>query len=175
MSGSRVNRQADRLVRIQHDEIDFRPRPARTFELASLSGSESVGIVRLLMSLDRPSTDVIAAVEAAVAWFESARLDGIRVVQQDDARSPSGKNKVVIKDPAAPPLWARFYEIETNRPLFADRDGVARYELSEIGYERRNGYAWYGSWPQRLLERDYPAWKQALALNSLIGTCLVRR
>ena len=39
----------------QHDEKDFRPRPARTFELVSLSGSESVGIVRLLMSVEKPS------------------------------------------------------------------------------------------------------------------------
>lgn len=145
----------------QHDEVDFRPRPARSFELASLSGSESVGIVRLLMSVERPGADVVTAVDAAVAWFASAKLGGLRVVDQDDARSPTGKNKVAVKDPAAPPLWARFYEIETNRPFFADRDGVAKYDLSEIGYERRNGYAWYGNWPQRLLDREYPAWKNA--------------
>jgi hypothetical protein len=133
----------------QHDEINFRPRPARSFELASLSGSESVGIVRLLMSIERPSAEVTAAVEAAVAWFESAKLESLRVVEQDDAKSPSEKNKVVVKDPTAIPLWARFYEIESNRPFFADRDGVAKYELSEIGNERRNGYVWYGNWPQK--------------------------
>lgn len=144
----------------QHDERDFRPRPGRTFELTSLSGHESVGIVQLLMSLEHPSPEVAAAIEAAVAWFESARLQGLRVVDQQDARSPTGRNKVVVKDPDAPPLWARFYEIETNRPLFADRDGLARYDLSEIGYERRNGYAWLGTWPQRLLDRDYPTWKK---------------
>jgi hypothetical protein len=66
----------------------------------------------------------------------------------------------VVKDPAAPPLWARFYEIGTNRPIFSDRDGVAKHALAEIGYERRNGYAWLGTWPQHLLEREYPAWKQ---------------
>ena len=47
----------------QHDENDYRPRAGRTFELASLSGAESVGVVRLLMSLDDPSPDVIKAVE----------------------------------------------------------------------------------------------------------------
>jgi hypothetical protein len=36
---------------------------------------------------------------------------------------------------------------------------VARYDLAEIGYERRNGYAWLGNWPRRLLEQEYPAWK----------------
>jgi pectate lyase len=147
----------------QHDEVDYRPRPARSFELASLSGAESVGIVRLLMTIEHPGSELVEAVEAAVQWFDSARITGVREVKRDDSKAPKGSDKVVVKDPNAPPLWARFYEIETNRPLFADRDGVGRYDLSEIGYERRNGYAWYGNWPQRLLERDYPAWKQARA------------
>jgi pectate lyase len=144
----------------QHDEKDYRPRAGRTFELVSLSGSESVGIVRLLMSLDEPSPDVIRAVEGAAAWFEAVKLTGIRLVVREDKKSPKGKDRVVVKDPSAPPLWARFYEIGSNRPLFADRDGIARYDLAEIGYERRNGYAWLGNWPQRLLEEEYPAWKK---------------
>jgi pectate lyase len=146
----------------QHDEKDFRPRPARAYELVSLSGSESVEIVRLLMSLDRPSPEVVKAVEAAVAWFEAAKLPGIRVVTEKDAKSPRGTNKVVVKDAKAPPMWARFYEIGTNRPIFSDRDGVAKRELADIGYERRNGYAWLGYWPRQLLEREYPAWKKRL-------------
>ncbi len=122
----------------QHDEVDFRPRPARTFELVSLSGSESVEITRLLMSLENPRPEVIEAVEAAVAWLEQAKLTGMRVEQRADANAPRGTNKVVVQDAKAPPIWARFYEIETNRPIFVDRDGVAKYQLSEIGYERRN-------------------------------------
>jgi PelA/Pel-15E family pectate lyase len=144
----------------QHDEQDYQPRPARKFEVASLSGAESVRIVRLLMSLDRPSPEVIQAVEHAVAWFESAKIQGLRVDIQDDPKSPTGKNKVVRNDAAAPPMWARFYEINSNKPIFVDRDGVVKYNLNEIGYERRNGYDWLGYWPQPLLEREYPAWKQ---------------
>jgi PelA/Pel-15E family pectate lyase len=147
----------------QHDEKDYRPRPGRTYELISLSGAESVGIVRLLMSLDDPSPDVVRAVAGAVAWFESAKLTGIRQVVEKDDKSPKGTNKVVVKDPDAPPMWARFYEIGTNRPIFSDRDGVAKHDLAEIGYERRNGYAWLGYWPQKLLEVEYPAWKKKRA------------
>mgnify|MGYP000150340451 CR=1 FL=1 len=147
----------------QHDEKDFSPRLGRAYELPTLSGAESVGIVRLLMSLEKPGPEVVHAVESAVAWFESAELKGIRVEVQKDARSPSGKNKFVVPDPAAPPLWARFYEIGSNRPIFCDRDGVAKYNLADIGYERRNGYAWYGDWARSLLEKDYPAWKKRVA------------
>jgi pectate lyase len=147
----------------QHDEKDYRPRPGRTFELVSLSGAESVGVVRLLMSLEKPGPEVVKAVEGAAAWFESVQLKGIRVVREKDDRSPTGQNKVVVRDASAPPMWARFYEIGTNKPLFADRDGVARYDVAAIGYERRNGYAWLGYWPQKLLAQEYPTWKKKWA------------
>jgi PelA/Pel-15E family pectate lyase len=147
----------------QHDEVDFRPRPGRTYELATLSGGESVGVTRLLMSLDAPSPEVVRAVEGAVKWFEGAKLAGIRVDVVKDEKGPRGVNKVVVKDPSAPPLWARFYSIETNQPVFADRDGVAKPNLADIGYERRNGYGWYGTWPQKLLEVEYPAWRKRIA------------
>ncbi|MFO0808409.1 MAG: pectate lyase [Gemmataceae bacterium] len=144
----------------QHDEVDYAPRPGRTFELVSISGAESVGIVRLLMSLEKPSAEVVAAVDGAVAWFEAAKLMGIRVEVRKDDKGPKGFNKVVVKDSSAPPMWARFSEIGTNRPIFADRDGVAKHDLAEIGYERRNGYSWLGTWPQKVLDQEYPAWKK---------------
>jgi pectate lyase len=150
----------------QHDENDFRPRPARTYELASLSGSESVGITRLLMSIDKPSPDIMRAVEGAVAWFESAKLRGLKVDYRDDPRAPRGKDKVVVEDPSAGLLWARFYDIETNQPIFVDRDGIPKKHLSDIGYERRNGYGWLGTSPQSLLETDYPRWRKQRANNN---------
>jgi hypothetical protein len=30
--------------------------------------------------------------------------------------------------------------------------------VKEIESERRNGYAWYGTWPEKLLKTEYPAW-----------------
>ena len=65
----------------------------------------------------------------------------------------------MIVDESAPPMSARFYEIGTNRPIFSDRDGVAKHDLAEIGYERRNGYNWLDYWPAELLKSEYPAWK----------------
>jgi pectate lyase len=144
----------------QHDEKDYSPRVGRTYELVSISGGESVGIVRLLMSLDDPSPEVVKSIEGAVAWFESAKIKGIKVVTERDEKSPTGRNRVVVKDENAPPMWARFYEIGTNKPIFSDRDGVAKHDLAEIGYERRNGYLWLSYWPRDLLEKEYPAWKK---------------
>lgn len=134
----------------QHDEVTFAPAQARAYELPSLSGSESAGILRYLMSLDKPSPEVIRAVKAGVTWFESAKIPGIRI------ESVSG-DKQVIADATAPPQWARFYDLETGKPFFCDRDGVKKSKLSEIGNERRNGYAWYGTWGDSVL-KEYSKW-----------------
>ncbi len=144
----------------QHDEIDFRPRPARSYELASLSGAESVRILKFLMSLDRPSPQIIESVRAAVAWLDTAKLRGIKVVLKPDPGAPKGFDKQVVSDPNAPPMWARFYVIGTNQPIFCDRDGVPKSSLAEIGSERRNGYSWLGYWANDLLAKEYPAWQK---------------
>jgi PelA/Pel-15E family pectate lyase len=135
----------------QHDERTLAPAKARSYELPSLSGSESVGIVEFLMGIEKPSPEIVRAIEGAVSWFESVKITGIRVVQRDGDR-------VVVDDPAAPPLWARFYELGTNRPFFCGRDGVVKYKLSEIESERRNHYNWYTDRPARLLRESYPKW-----------------
>jgi pectate lyase len=147
----------------QHDEVDFRPQSARTYELATLSASESVGITRLLMSIDDPSPEIVKSVEAAVAWFGKAGLTGIRVDTEKDKKAPKGQNRVVIADSKAKPVWARFYSIQTNAPVFVDRDGIPKSSIAEISYERRNGYAWYGSWPQKVLDNEYQEWKKRIA------------
>lgn len=127
----------------QHDEITLAPRPARTFEPVSLSGGESAEILLLLMSLEHPGPDVIRAVDAGARWFEKVQLTGIREIKV-------GGDKRVIGDPSAPPLWGRFYEIPSMRPIFSGRDSVIKYEIAQIESERRNGYAWYGGWGSKV-------------------------
>ncbi len=151
----------------QHDPVTFAPRPARSYEPASLSGHESVGIVRFLMEIERPAPRVVEAIEAAVAWFETAKLEGIKMVRIPAPGTPRGVDRVVIHDPDAPPMWARFYDLQTGRPIFCGRDGIPRRTLAGISYERRNGYSWLGYYARDLLARDWPAWrrKQAAARN----------
>jgi PelA/Pel-15E family pectate lyase len=136
----------------QHDEVNYRPAGGRAYELVSLSGAESAGILRYLMSLDSPDPNVIQAIKSGAEWYESARITGIRL------RSIN-RNRTIVEDPNAPPLWARFYEIETNRPMFSGRDGVKKYAMSEIEAERRNGYSWYGQWGLSVAD-DYAKWKE---------------
>ncbi len=147
----------------QHDDRTLAPSKARTYELPSLSGSESVGIVRFLMSTETPSPEIVEAVQGVVAWFDKAKLPGIREIRKDDKSAPKGWDKVVVNDPSAPPMWARFYDIKSNKPIFSSRDGVPRATLADISYERRNGYSWLGYYASHLLAGEYPAWQKKWA------------
>jgi PelA/Pel-15E family pectate lyase len=143
----------------QHDEVTFAPAPARKFELASLSGGESVDIVRFLMSIKDPTPAVVESIESAVKWFEQSELKGFKWVKKADAAQPNGFDCIVTKDGEGS-VWARFYEIGTNRPIFAGRDGILKYDVAQIEHERRTGYEWYVDAASKLLKKDYPAWKK---------------
>ena len=147
----------------QHDETTFAPAAARKFEPVSLSGKESADIVEFLMSVENPTPQIVEAIESAIKWFQKSKLIGIRVVEKPDKNLPKGFDRVVIKDEKASPLWARFYEIETNRPIFTGRDGIVKYNYMEIEAERRNGYGYYTDEPNELLNKIYPKWQQKLA------------
>lgn len=151
----------------QHDEVTLLPAKARAYELPSLSGKESAKITLLLMAVENPSKEIIAAVEAALAWFEKVKITGLREERVVDAK---GKitDKKMIADANAPALWARFMELDDNRPFFCDRDGIKKYSLAEIGDERRNGYSWYTNEPKEVL-KAYDKWKKKLSteLNSI--------
>lgn len=141
----------------QHDEKTLEPAWARSYEPPSLSGAESVGVVRFLMSVEEPTPEIIAAVEGAVEWFSSVAIHGMRFEEFTDAEGRDDRR--IVSDPAAGPLWARFYEIGSNRPIFLNRDSVIHYSLTEIDQERRAGYRYYGTWAANLLARDYPRWR----------------
>ena len=86
----------------QHDPETLAPAGARKYEHPSLSGSESVGIVEYLMDQPSPSAEVVAAVEAAVAWFRASKIEGIRIERRPVADAPRGSDLFVVPDPTAP-------------------------------------------------------------------------
>ena len=148
----------------QHDEQTFEARPARTFELASICPQETSDIIRFLMRQPESDATMLAATDAAVAWLKEVRLTGIRVdrikaPKEEFLRQTVSFDIVVVPDKNAPPVWARHYEIGTNRPVFAGRDGIKKYSLAEIERERRSGTLWYGYWPDYELLGSYDAWR----------------
>lgn len=141
----------------QYNKKSFLPEMARKFELVSISGNESVEIVRFLMRIKDPSPKIKEAIASAVAWFDTVKIPGYKYVDVAAPNEPKGKDRVLLPD-AGSTVWARFYEIGTNRPLFSGRDSIKKYDVKEIEVERRTGYGWYGTWPEKLLKQEYPEW-----------------
>lgn len=149
----------------QYDRKTLQPTQARAYELPSLVSTESVNIVRYLMSIEPPTPEIARAVEATIAWYERAKIQGLRIERVNIAPiryeyHTATTDVIAVEDPEAPPIWARFYEIDTNRPFMANRDGVKVYSLAEVQHERRTGYAWYTGAPSALLNEEYPAWRR---------------
>ena|SRR5690606_7905991 len=141
----------------QYDEKTLQPEQARAFEPVSLSTSESVNIVRFLMK--QPVTPAIeTAIEAAVRWFAVHDLEGYRFDKMTNPKTGQIVRDLVPDNTSV--IWSRFYDIENNKPLFGDRDNSVTYDFSKISDERKNGYAWFGNWPIKLLEKEYPKWKE---------------
>lgn len=146
----------------QHDSVSLAPAKARSYELPSFSGSESVGIVLMLMDIENPSDEVKASINGAVKWFEEHSVGRLRV---DSQTMPDGsKDRIVVEDENASLHWGRFYDLDTEQIFFCDRDGIKKEKLSDIGHERRNGYSWYTRAPEQMLAK-YPEWKKRYGIN----------
>lgn len=130
----------------QHDPLTLEPTSARSYELTSLTGKESVAIVEYLMKIARPNDRVVRAVHAAAAYYRAHALPDL---VYDSTQTPRHV-------PGAPPLWARMYEIGSNRPIFSNRDGVLLYDWEKLT-DRRRGYGWYTDEPAAMLRR-YDRW-----------------
>lgn len=151
----------------QYDEVNLQPAWARKFEPPCICNGESSDIVLFLMSIQNPDQKIINAVQYAVQWFDESKIADTRVktISAPPLKTPyliSTTDKVVISDPAAPPIWTRYYELKTHRPMFCNRDSSIVYSLAQVARERRAGYGWYTYGPQKVLDQ-YPAWQKQFA------------
>lgn len=98
------------------------PAWARTFEPPAACTSESVGVIRLLTDLyfELGEERYLEPLPRAIAWFKRSEI--------------------------SPGLWARYYELHTNKPIFGDRDGKIYYHVEDISEERQKGYSWKGAY-----------------------------
>jgi PelA/Pel-15E family pectate lyase len=136
----------------QHDMLTLQPVAARNYEPAAQSSSESASVLMFLMSLPKPDKDVVAAVEAGVAWLKKTAI-----MDKAYTRGPDGRRLVGMR--GAGPIWARFYSIGDDLPIFGDRDKSIHDTVDEISQERRNGYSWYNPAAKAALDR-YAEWSK---------------
>ncbi|MDP9047429.1 MAG: pectate lyase [Bacteroidota bacterium] len=151
----------------QYDEQTLKPAWARKFEPPSICNKESADLVLFLMQTDHPKPKIIEAVKNVVAWFRESAIYNTRVKTIPAPRmvTPfrvSVSDKVVEHDTSAPPIWTRYYELKTHKPIFCNRDSKVVYSLAEVTRERRDGYGWYTYSPQQVLDK-YPEWQKKWA------------
>ena len=139
----------------QYDQNTLEPAAARNFEPASLSSFESVDIVRFLMRLPL-NAEIEKAVKSAISWLEQHDLEGYRFERTVDPLTNQEKRELIADKDAV--VWPRFYDLKTELPIFADRDEQIYSSFEELSEERRNGYAWFGEWPDKLIKKEFPKW-----------------
>lgn len=150
----------------QYDE-NLEPAWARKFEPPSICNGESCEILKLLMSIKHPDAQIKTSISSAVEWFRESRIYGIRVktIEATPVQFPFRKShtdRVVVTDSTAPPIWTRYYELKTHRPLFCNRDSKVVYSLADVERERRDGYGWYTYAPQGILD-TYNSWLKRIS------------
>jgi hypothetical protein len=96
----------------------MQPAWARAFEPPSVCAGESGGVVRTLgrLYLETGDKKFLQPVPAFFAWLQRSQLSSNH--------------------------WARLYELQTNKPIYGDRDGEIHYTRAEISAERQRGYSW---------------------------------
>jgi PelA/Pel-15E family pectate lyase len=99
------------------------------------------------MELPKPDSNIVAAVRGAVAWFEKTQIRDMSF------RKVGNEGRTLVASPGSGPLWARYYEIGSDKPIFGDRDKTIHDAVDEISRKRRDGYAWFTDNPSEVLQR----------------------
>lgn len=135
----------------QQDALTLAPAGARNYEPAALASHESGSLLQFLMRLPDPSAQIVAAVHAGAAWLRRTALHDVEWTH----KSPEGRR--LVPKPGAAPIWARYYDIGSGKPIFGERDHAIHDDVMDLAPGRRNGYGWFVAGPSRTLAA-YAAW-----------------
>jgi PelA/Pel-15E family pectate lyase len=147
----------------QEDALTLEPVSARNYEPGALAASESADLLEYLMSLPHPSKELAAAITTGVTWLKGAAVYGF---EYTGGRGVEGGRMLKPKEGAGP-IWARYYSIPAQKPLFGDRDKTLHDNVNDLSMERRNGYAWYGGGEQKTID-DYATWSKTNGVAAVV-------
>lgn len=129
----------------QHDALTLAPVGARNFEPVALSSAESTNLLLFLMKQPMPQPELRVAVRDGVEWLKAHSLSGVEWLRTE------ADGRTLVAKPGAGPLWSRFYDIRTGKPIFGDRDRAIHTDVNDISIERRNGYSWFNTSPAKAI------------------------
>ncbi len=141
----------------QHDPLTLAPAEARKMEPSALASTETANLLKVLMTIEDPDRDLVGGIEAGLAWLEKVRITGLKRTKID------GRTAYVEDSGSDEVHWARFYHLETNRPLFPGRDGVIYDSFDEMAKHNKLGYDFYSTRPGGVLNSSRRKWLKMLA------------
>jgi PelA/Pel-15E family pectate lyase len=111
----------------QQYDARMHPAWARVFEPPSVTGGESQGIMRTLLMLHRETGDpkYLEPIPRALAYLKQSVL-------------PPSDRDVDVRRRVTGPVLARFYELQTNRPLYITKG--TRMNAAGLGSRLVDGY-----------------------------------
>ncbi len=123
----------------QQYDHDMKPAWARSFEPPGVCSAATVRNIKTLVDLYLYTKDdkYLKPIGAAIEWLNNSRL---------------GEH-----------LWARLYEVGTNRPIYGDRmDGnKVHYDYEKVSERERTSYGWRGEYGVESTVRRYERVKSA--------------
>jgi len=143
----------------QHDPLTLKVAGARRQEPPALSGGESALIVRYLMQIENPSPEVVRAIEGALEWFRVSSVTGLNQTKREGITyfesAPGSQTQ----------WWARFYDVDTEKPIFSGHDDGIVYDSFEEMWNagNRDSYDFYTQLPARVLQRLEPKWRKMIS------------
>jgi PelA/Pel-15E family pectate lyase len=137
----------------QQDALTLALAGARNYEPAALASHESGSLLMFLMRLPDPSPEIVGAVHAGAAWLKRAALHDVEWTH----KSPEGRR--LAPKPGASPIWARYYDVASGKPIFGERDHAIHDDIMDLAPGRRNGYGWFVAGPSRTLAA-YETWSR---------------
>ena len=143
----------------QHDPLTLAPVAARKKEPPSLSGAESANLLKFFMRQAPVRATITAMIEPALHWLEAHRITGLR-----HTKNAAGRTDYVADVTSEETYWARFYDVETGKPMFAGADdGVVYATFSEMAAQNRIGYDYYSTKPGEVIGKEVVRWRKRIA------------
>lgn len=103
---------------------DMKPAWARRFEPLGVCSAATARNIRTLVQLYVYTKDdkYLAPIPAAMEWLEDSKI-------RDN-------------------MWARLYEVKTNRPIYGDREdgNKVHYDYEKVSLKERTSYGWRGEY-----------------------------
>jgi PelA/Pel-15E family pectate lyase len=144
----------------QHDPLTLQPAAARLKEPVSLSGGESVDILKFLMREGPGTPAVLRMVRAATGWLNAHRITDLR-----KGLTANGKT-TYLPDPSSTEVyWARFYDPTTFAPMYTGSDdGIVYDSFVEMARYNKVAYSYLTARPLSILsEKELARWKKRIA------------